>query len=357
MTEGFEYGNARVRARRADLFTRAQYESLLSADPDRLLARLSDSPYRPDLTAAAPRYAGMRAFDEALRMNLARNLRDVLSWYQGSAAAEVAPVVRRWDFRNIRTILRGHYARAEPDEIRAALVPAGDLAEEMLGELAGQPGLRQAVELMVAWGLPTPDAAHRVAAAMPTFESTGDLGGLEAAMDLAVADLEHGALAAAADPEVLRVLRAEIDERNLLAAIRLHVARRVGGDRGTEPTGSVFLAGGSVPGSSLDRIAAAADHTAATALVEEISLPEPFRPAVRRWSTSENLSALVDDLDEAVTRAAVGLFTTADPLGAGVPLAFVWAKENEVANLRTIGAAVEAGVPPDMIEQELVILP
>jgi V/A-type H+-transporting ATPase subunit C len=356
VTGGFEYGNARVRARRAELFTRSHYDSLLLTNTEQLLARLSDSPYRPDLTAAAPRYAGMRAFDEALRMNLARNLRDLVSWYEGSAADEVAPVVRRWDFRNIRTILRGHYARAQPEEIRAVLVPAGDLGDETLGELARQPGLRRAVELMVAWGVPSPVAARTVAQGLAAFESTGDLGTLEAAMDRAAADHDYGALAVAADPEVARVLRAEIDQRNLLNALRLHRSRAVGEDGEPAPADTGVLAGGSIPDSYLDRLARASDHATATAVTDETPLPMAFRTPVERWRTSGNLRGLADDLDEVVTRAAVGLFAAADPLGAGVPLAFVWAKENEVANLRTIGAAVEAGVPPDLIEPELVIL-
>ena len=84
--------------------------------------------------------------------------------------------------------------------------------------------------------------------------------------------------------------------------------------------------------------------------------PASWRPALERWSDSGNLVVLGDELDEMVTRSATGLFARADPLGPGVPLAYVWAKENEVVNLRTIGAGVAAGLPPEQIESELVIL-
>ena len=85
-------------------------------------------------------------------------------------------------------------------------------------------------------------------------------------------------------------------------------------------------------------------------------LPAHWRPAIERWSESGNVTAFGDELDEMLTRTAVGMFATADPLGPGVPVAYVWAKENEVANLRTIGAAIVAGVPPEEIEKDLVIL-
>ena len=355
MNGGFEYGNARVRARRAGLLRRAQYEELVMLDTDRLLAQLSDSPYRPDLTAAAPRYAGTRALDEALRTNLTRNLRDLVSWYEGTAARQVSFVVGRWDLRNIRTILRGQYARAAPDDIRAALVPAGDLEDELLGELADQSGLRPTVDLMVAWGLPSPASARLVADGLGQFEATADLRVLETALDRAVASHRHRALVDA-DPDVTLILRAEIDQTNLLTALRLHAARAAGQEWDSTPAVEAFVTGGSVPESTVESLARAPDHAAAAAIVADAPVPAMFRPPLQRWTESEDLVTLGDELDEALARAAVGMFSTGDPLGAGIPLAYVWAKENEVANLRTIGAALAVGIPPELIQEELVIL-
>jgi vacuolar-type H+-ATPase subunit C/Vma6 len=106
----------------------------------------------------------------------------------------------------------------------------------------------------------------------------------------------------------------------------------------------------------LVRVARTDARSTATAIVSEAPLEATWRPALERWSESGNLATLGDELDEMLTRTAVGMFATADPLGPGVPLAYVWAKENEIANLRTIGAALAAGVAPDLIEEELVIL-
>lgn len=355
MSEGFEYGNARVRARRADLFGRAQYEELVGLDVDRLLATLSDTAYRPDLVAATSRYHGMRLFDEALRTNLARNLRDLVMWYDGAAATLLTLIVGRWDVRNIRTILRGQFARAEPDEIRAALVPAGALTDDVLGELADQPGLRPVIELMLAWGVPSRQTARAVADALKEFESSANWQALERIMDLADAEQLRRALDDA-EPEVARILRAEIDRINLLTAVRLHQAGSDGRPGDTAELAEHFLDGGAIPVTGLVEATQAPDSTAAAAILLEAPLETAWRPAIQQWSESANLVELGDALDEMLTRSAAGMFATADPLGPGVPLAFVWAKQNEVENLRTIGAALAAGVPPDLIEEELVIL-
>lgn len=355
MSEGFEYGNARVRARRSDLLNRARYQELAGLDTDRLLATLSDTPYRPDLVAATPRYRGTRLFHEALRTNLANTLRDLATWYEGAAAGPVRWVVGRWDLRNIRTILRGHHARADPDEIRAALVPAGALGDDVLGELAGRAGLRPSVELMVAWGVPTPAVARAVAGALRSFELSGGFPAVERALDLAAADELRRALVDV-EPEVARVLRTEIDQVNLLTALRLHNSRSDALDWDTLEAAERFLPGGVVPVVVLRRAARAEDRPTAVAILCEAALHATWRPALERWSDSGDVAALGGELDEMQIRIATGMFARADPLGPGVPLAFVWAKENEVANLRTIGAGVAAGVPPEEIEKELVIL-
>ena len=355
MSEGFEYGNARVRARRGDLLSRAQYQELVGLDTNRLLATLSDTPYRPDLVAATPRYRGIRLFHEALRTNLARTLQDLATWYEGTAARPVTWVVGRWDLRNVRSILRGHYARVDPDEIRAALVPAGALGDDVLGELASRPGIRPTVELMVSWGVPTPTVARAVAGALRTFELSGDFQAVERALDRAAAD-ELRRVLGDAEPEVARVLRTEIDQVNLVVALRLHRSRSEGQEWDTLDSAERFLPGGAVPVMVLARAARAEDRPTAIVILSEASMQANWRPALERWSESGNVVALGDELDEMLTRMAAGMFASADPLGAGVPLAYVWAKENEVANLRTIGAAVAAGVPPEQIEKELVIL-
>lgn len=355
MSEGFEYGNARVRARRSVLLTRARYQELTGLDTDRLLATLSDTPYRPELVAATPRYRGIRLFHEALRTNLANTLRDLATWYEGAAAGPVRWVVGRWDLRNVRTILRGHHARVDPDEIRATLVPAGPLGDAALGELVGRAGLRPTVELMLAWGVPTPAVARAVAGALRTFELSGDFPAVEQALDQAAADeLRRGLVDL--EPEVAGVLRTEIDQVNLLTALRLHNSRSDGHDWDTADAAERFLPGGAVPATVLRRAARAEDRPTAVAILGEASLRPAWRPALERWSDSGDVVALAGELDEALTRMATSLFARADPLGPGVPLAFVWAKENEVANLRTIGAGVAAGLPPEDIEKELLIL-
>ncbi len=353
MSEGFDYGNARVRARAAALLDGDDYRRLVTLGLEGLLAALAETGYRADLEAAAPRHRGLRLLEEALRANLARSLRELAGWYRGEAAVQVALLVERWDVHNARTIIRGQHARSEPDRIRAALVPAGAMSDAVLADLVAQPGLRPAIDVMVAWGVPSREIARALAAALPELEGAGGIQALERALDRAAAERRRAALNQAA-PEVAWVLRTEVDRVNLLTALRLFDA----GPEAWDDLDSVerFLPGGALARELLARVVRADGRAGAAAVAGRGPLPSAWAPALSQWVESGDLVALADDLEGAVTREAAGMFATTDPLGVGPVVAFVWAKENEAKNLRTIGAGLAAGVPPDLIEEELVIL-
>lgn len=354
MTVAYDFGNARVRARRAALFDASQYRALTTLDVPQMLAALSETPYRPDLETAAARYRGYRLLDAALTANLVRTLRELAGWYTGQAAAVVHLIVARWDLRNLRAVLRGQVARRDPAEIRAALVPAGPLGAGVLGELAEQPGLRAAVDLMVVWGVPSRAVAGAAAGALGRYEATGDYAAFEVAVEGAAASRLADDLAEMDSAEVTRTLRTEVDLANLVAAARL---REVGGEASADPTDAArhFLPGGSLPTVVLAQAAGLAERGAAAAAVAT-SVPAGWGAALAHWVETGDPVALGDELHATFTRSVAAMFATADPLGPGVPLAYVRAKENEVANLRTIGAGLDAGLPPDLIEEELVIL-
>ncbi len=356
MSGGFDYGNARVRALKSDLLGEGDYRSLVNLDLDGMVAALTETSYRADLQAATARYRGRRRLEEALRTNLARTLRQLPDWYEGSSAAGVEMVLTRWDVRNVRTILRGSHARTSPGDIRALLVAAGSLGEDMLAELSDQPDLRTTVELMVVRGAPSPRIARDVMAAWPEFEVSDDFQTLEHALERSRAEQLSASLAVA-EPVLSRALRAEVDQAGLLAALRLQQSFSDGGaDRDTVDPEERFLPGGTLSTTLLARVAHTEDAAGAAALLLQAALPERWREPVARWGQTDDLGRLNDELDAALTRSAVALFSTSDPLGIGIPVAYVWAKENEVRNLRLVGAGLAAGTPGDLIEEELLIL-
>lgn len=356
MDDGFVYGNTRLRARKPELLGAADYAVLAGCDGDGLLAALAETAYRPDVQAALPRFRGRRALQEAIRGHVARQLGDLRRFYAGPARDQVDLLLGRVDLRNLRTVLRGLARFTPADEIVALLDPGGMVDDTVLSELAAQANLRAAVDLMVAWALPRRDVARAVLAAWPAYQRTGDPAVLEGALGRAWAErLAAEELPKGAEP-LARLLRREIDLANVLVAGRLGRARERGeplGDGGPE---AFLLPGGTIDPALIGRAVAAPDRAASVAALAALPFPERWHAALSAFERHGDLLALTEALEALLIREAIGLFTTGDPLGVAVPIAFTAALENEARNLRLVGAAVEAGDPPELTLGRLVLV-
>ncbi len=356
---GLEYGNTRLRARRSRLLGESDYVTLLTAESlDRLLGLLSDTTYGPAVAAALTRYRGIRRLDEALRIALATELRALRRFYAGVAVPVVDLLLERWDLHNLRTILRAKAHTAEVADLPGLLVPAGTVTDAELSELADQPRVRPVLDLMVAWGLPSPDQARRVASAWPEYERRGDISVLERVLSTAYAEHLDEVLRTHDDApsDTSRLLRAEIDRMNVMTALRLRRAREEGepGTDDAEP-GPAFLPGGRIRRAVLEGARSAATAADAAAVLAAAPSSPGWDVALADWNAEDDLGSLERSLRDATTRDAIALFHGGDPLGPAIPMAYVFAKENEVRNLRWIGQGIVHGLSPDDVAGHLVV--
>ena len=351
---GFEYGNTRLRAMRSRLLRSEHYAELMAAGSiDRMLGALHDTPYRSDVEAAIARFTGLRRLDEAVRTNLGRTLRAVRMFYGDEPGRRVELLMRRWDLRNVRSILRAAARPASTDEILPHLVSAGTLSDAELGELASRGTVQSLVDLMVAWGVPTPQTARRVSAALPDYEATGDLALLEGAVHRAWMDSVADRLMDAEPGDVLTtVVYMETDETNLLTVLRLSTGQ-TGAETDAARLADHLIPGARIPPDSLEAVAYAASRDEAASVLIAAALPARWPEAIRAWSETGDLVALAGRLDEAITRFAMSRFAAGDPLGIDIPVAFTFAKEAESRNLRLVGRGIVHRLPPDVISARL----
>lgn len=352
---GYDYGNARLRAMRSRLLDMGDYAALLAIGSlDGLLGALHSTPYEIDIEAAMTRDRGLRAIDHAVRRNLASAFRAMRSFYDDEPGHRVDLLVRRWDLRNLRTILRARSRLAPPENVVAELVPAGDLTEVELIELAEQPGLREVVELMVAWELPDRWVARRVLRQLPAFEATGETSDLERTLYHAWGEALGARLSEMpGDSGTSMILSAEIDQSNLVNAARYWDARN-GAEAPPSLLSAELTAGGRVSRRVIEEAAEYGDRgDVARVLAETTGLPG-WDQALHRWADHADTARLAEDLARGVTLAALRLFTT-DPLTSSVPTAFTFAKEAEARNIRLIARGVVHGFLPEEIAEHLVV--
>ena len=330
---GYEYANARLRAMRSRLLDRFAHERLLAApDVTALIAGLEQTTYRAALESSLATESGLSAVLRALQIDLSATLRRIGDFYGGGDTfaaydLQLAPFARH----NVITLLRGVASHADPNRMSLALVPAPPFKEGMLAELARQTTLRGLVDLLVQWNTPAPALAQRLA---DQLASQLEVTVLETAFDIAWAETTAASALAVAgdDGALLRLdLARFLDLNNLLLALDLR------GLQLAQP--APWLPGGAVPAGALEALRASGPPSDMIEALAGFAAGSFWFPSLAAWDGGR-LADLQQAWENALAQWRIGLFATADPLGPGVLIAYLAAKQAEIRNLRLTVEAV-----------------
>lgn len=361
MPLGYGYGNARLRAMRSRLLTPAGYYQLLARqNVEELITALAETPYKGDIELALTRLDGARGIFEAIRTRVTRTLRQIPAFFEGEPRALVELILRRWDRHNLLAILRGQSHGVSAEAVVAVLDPVGQLDAVSLRELARQPGLRAALDLMTTWQLPYAGALRQV---RPRSGVTPDLDQLE----LALNRFYFNSIRAVLKPEnsnhalLLEQLALELDLINLRTALQLAhrpgLAERVQQRYQAADARPLLLEpGGAAPVELLAQLVAQGGGI--EGLVNGLRQTR-YGPALaegwRRYQAGEGgLTVLERELERWQAGRLAGLFSH-DPLSLAIPLGYIGCQEVEAANLRLIAQAVALNLKRDEIQRDLIV--
>jgi len=166
---------------RSRLFKQAFFEDLMkSEDLAAVIQALMQTEYRLDLEARLLHGHTAAQVDLALKDNMVRTFRKVMSLSNDEAQNLLTTLLGRWDLFNIKTIIRGKHMNLSSDEIVESMVAAGQLESVDLEELSKQPTVKAVVDTLATWRMPF---AVPLRAAMPEYTESGNLAVLELAVD------------------------------------------------------------------------------------------------------------------------------------------------------------------------------
>ncbi|XVH30310.1 V-type ATP synthase subunit C [Haloferacaceae archaeon DSL9] len=343
-TSNPEYVNARVRARRAALFSDDEYRKLVRMGPSEIARYMEESEYEAEINALGSRYSGVDLIEYALNRNLAKHFNDLLAWSEGRIYDLIARYLRKFDAWNVKTVIRGIYAGSSREEVENDLIRAGEFDDRMLTRLLEATTIEEVVTVLD--GTIFGDALED---AYADYEETDVLVPLENAIDRAFYERLLGELPSTEPVQLYReYLEAEIDFRNARNALRL---ARSGAD--LDPA-EYYIEGG--------------DLFTPRELNALVQSQDDLVNHIRDSKYGSELSAALDELGDANSliafeRALEGaLLAYSKRLGNAYPMsvcpvvAYILAKEREVENIRAIARGREAGLNQAEIEEELVIL-
>jgi V/A-type H+/Na+-transporting ATPase subunit C len=354
VADEYGYGNARIRAMKAALLDRRAYEALLgAASVEALIEALARTDYKKEVEAALVKYGGLRCVTEGMSRNVARTIGSIAKFFDGRPLALVRLLVSRWDICNLIAILRGQARGVGAEEIVRALVPAGELGEAELKELVKQPTMGATAELMLTWRL-----RYAAALAGALRRADGDLAASETELHKS---RFREALAALGDEEndwlVRAMLQSEIDIVNLSLLLRLAML----GDRaaalrarfGAAEIGPLLIDGGSLSPRLLAELGAAPDVEAMAGLLRATPYGRSLQGRLEAYRQSGDAAILERALEGLLVLKGIGMFHR-DPLGIAIAIGYIWAKSNEVANLRLIAHGKALGWQPEAIREEMI---
>ncbi|MEI7432647.1 MAG: ATP synthase A1 subunit C [Methanomicrobiales archaeon] len=343
-----EYVNARVHGMSGRLITSHGFERLIAQPSlEGIITELEKTPYREEIVEAHILYTGIGCIEYALRKNLMKTYRKIFSLVEGEKSARYIIIfLKKWDIQNIKTIIRGKNIQTPNEEISGCLIPAGTMDETTLIELVKQPDVRAIVDLMATWNI---EYAIPLTQYIGEFFERNEIGTLEYALDEYYFESSLEELRGKSDDDkVFRdLIGTEIDIRNIKTALMM-IRDSVSAD---EASPFLLNGGKEIRHELIHDMIRAKKIPDAVRLLETtsyrflLSIPD-------LEGTQGKISVLEKELDRFLIRKGTAMFR-GDPFSFTVVIGYLWAKFNEITNIRVIARCREAGMPDEMMESEI----
>ena len=331
------------------LLERQVFETLiLKPDVESVITELGNTAYKVEIEKASVQYSGITCIETALRKDFTAAFRKLLQIMKGGESEKyIRILVGRWDVQNIKTILRGKNIHVPASEINECLIPAGELDEVTLSELIKQPDIRGVVDLLATWGY---DYAKPLTRNFREFTEKRDLTVLEYALDrYYYRNALNSVKGEGYDDRLMReMIMTEIDVTNINNVLRM-VRDRISSEEAHE-----FLIDGGVMLDSERLHAMVKSGTLEGAIKQLESTPYRFLGRLPEDAyKSGKISVFEKELEKFLVKQGIGKFL-GDPLSIAIPIAYIWAKFNEITNIRIIARCKITDVPEKDVRKELI---
>jgi len=335
----YAYSTARVHAMKVKLFPKETYTKLLVMALPELARFIEESEYKSEGDELARTHSGTDLIEFATHLNLARTFVKLTEMTMGEPHDLIVEYLRRWDIREIKTILRGKLYGASDEEILRVLVPSGELSLEFLQGLVRKPSIEEVIAALKG------TVYYEVIKDIDYSES---LMKLEDALDKfyyvrmveIVSRITGSSL-------YLRVVQMEIDVANLKTMFRLRNA----GISGARALEYIIPNGLYLTDQDIEKLVSAPFEEFVTLLGKY-----PYWSAISDTVTDrmESLSKIELRLDKFLNEH-VWKASTFNPLTVLPMLGYMLSKDTEVENIQAIARGKEAGLSEDVIKDHLTL--
>jgi V/A-type H+-transporting ATPase subunit C len=341
--------NTRVRAWKGRLFDRAVLDEFLGHDDVGLtIEALLETQYERDLAEALSRYEGPDAVEAAASAHLMRVFNRLRDWTSGEFHELLTLFMRRWDLPAIKGLLRavGHGVHSSLGGV-PLLFPGPTLTPAMLEELRQLDTVRELVDRLVTW---EPELCGCLLGPLEGYEQGESTVEFEDVLDrhYYLDSIEQLEDMGGEDAEIVRgSLSMEIDRINLRLLLR---RRTIEGQARRSAEG--VLPRGTLSPRLLERMA----HAASIESAMEALTATPYSDLIEGlyMFIQNRRFAPLERLFEVAVMLWLKRQARLKVLSIAVVMHYLWAKYNEVLNLRLIARGEARHLPAGRVREELV---
>jgi len=345
----YDYVNARIKGMKSRLLAPPLFETLiLKPDVESIIAELENTPYKQEIEKATVQYSGIKCIEVALRKDFANTFRKILGFMKGGESETYINILlSRWDIQNIKTILRGKNIHMTSAEIVECLVPAGQLDDTTLIELIKQPDVKAVIDLLATWGI---EYAKPLTRNFKEYSEKRDLTLLEYAIDKFYYEnaLEKLGEDSYDDRILLDMITTEIDVTNIKNVLKMIR------DKIEIEEAETFLIKGGITLNIEKLLSMLRSGTLEGAIKVLDATPYKFLSELPAdVFKTEKISLFEKELEKYLIKRGISRFL-GDPLSIAVAVGYVWAKYNEITNIRIIARCKTADITEKEIREELI---
>ena len=340
----YSYTSARVKAKKSKLLKEEDYNKMLMMSVPEISHYISDAGYSKEMADLGNRYEGLSLVEYATYANMAKAFRSILNSSTGALSRMVNAYLTKWDFENLKTIMRGKKYGLPIEEIREDLVPAGNLSMDDLDKMLS---LTTIEDILAAFSkkihIVVPDDV------ISSYKTNGILGSIE---DVLVKEYYKNLLASISSSDrptqIFRTyIKTCIDLKNVETVLKFK-ADGITGDVVVE----YWIPGGTeVDEKVMPQLAAAQDIQAAVNEMQQLRMYSEIKDSLSQDSTILDVVGVINKYRVELANKVGHMY----PLSVIPVVDYMIHKENEVRNIRMIAHGTDSGLDRDTMKKLLVI--
>lgn len=340
----YSYTSARVKAKKSKLLKEEDYNKMLMMSVPEISHYISDAGYSKEMADLGNRYEGLSLVEYATYANMAKAFRSILNSSTGALSRMVNAYLTKWDFENLKTIMRGKKYGLPIEEIREDLVPAGNLSMDDLDKMLS---LTTIEDILAAFSkkihIVVPDDV------ISSYKTNGILGSIE---DVLVKEYDKNLLASISSSDrptqIFRTyIKTCIDLKNVETVLKFK-ADGITGDVVVEDR---IPGGTEVDEKVMSQLAAAQDIQTAVNEMQQLRMYSEIKDSLSQDSTILDVVGVINKYRVELANKVGHMY----PLSVIPVVDYMIHKENEVRNIRMIAHGTDSGLDRDTMKKLLVI--